>query len=555
MEIIVLVVALLAVTAVCVAIGERWKLPYPILMLVATAAIAWLPWVPDYLIDAELILPLFLPPLLFQAARTSSWSVFRTRWRTLLMLAVGLTAVTAAAVAGTVLWLVPGIALPLAIMLGAMVAPPDPVAVEAVAGPARMPRRLLTVLQTEGLFNDAVAIVLFQAALGAVLAGQDSLGPGILLDFVIGAALAVAIGFLVGFLYRVADRAVTSVGARTAVSVVAPFAAYILAEEVHASGVIAVVVTALETNRRARASDGEARVTRAAFWDVVNLMLTGLAFGLMGIELRAVVLAEGTDILGYAMPAVVVCAVVIAVRFLGMLALAAATRRSDPLPRDWREAFVLTWCGMRGLATLALALSVPTFATDGSLIADRGLVIVLACAVLLATLVPTGLTVGPVLRLLGLQDDGSVAAAEIRELTGRARTAALGAIRERFGESEELSGEQMRMLTKRFEGMRREIDTQTQAIRAVRPDGEPLDPEAAQKAAEQAAQQAAVRKKVAKGRELMAVAQTVGLDAARTEILAARSEPGVDPEAADHVLRQLDLQIMAAPPRSRSKKH
>jgi len=550
-EIIVLVVALLAVTAVCVAIGERWKLPYPILMLVATAAIAWLPWVPDYLIDAELILPLFLPPLLFQAARTSSWSVFRTRWRTLLMLAVGLTAVTAAAVAGTVLWLVPGIALPLAIMLGAMVAPPDPVAVEAVAGPARMPRRLLTVLQTEGLFNDAVAIVLFQAALGAVLAGQDSIGPGILLDFVIGAVLAVAIGFLVGFLYRVADRVVTSVGARTAVSVVAPFAAYILAEEVHASGVIAVVVTALETNRRVRASDGEARVTRAAFWDVVNLMLTGLAFGLMGIELRAVVLAEGTDILGYAMPAVVVCAVVIAVRFLGMLALAAATRRSDPLPRDWRESFVLTWCGMRGLATLALALSVPTFAADGSLIADRGLVIVLACAVLLATLVPTGLTVGAVLRLLGLQDDGSVAAAEIRELTGRARTAALGAIRERFGESEELTGEQMRMLTKRFEGMRREIDTQTQAIQAVLPDGTPVDPEAAQKAA----QQAAVRKKVAKGRELMAVAQTVGLDAARTEILAARSEPGVDPEAADHVLRQLDLQIMAAPPRSRSKKH
>ncbi|MFC0674459.1 cation:proton antiporter [Brachybacterium hainanense] len=548
METIVIVVGLLAVTAACVALGERFKLPYPILMLAATAGIAWLPWVPDIAIDDELILPLFLPPLLFQAARTSSWSVFRTRWRTLLLLAVGLTAVTAAAVAGTVLWIVPGIGLPLAIMLGAMVAPPDPVAVESVAGPAKMPRRLLTVLQTEGLFNDAVAIVLFQTALAAVLAHEPSIGPGIVLSFVGGAALAVGIGFLVGFLYRVADRAVTSIGARTVISVVAPFAAYILAEEVHASGVIAVVVTALETNRNARVADGEARITRTAFWDVVNLGLTGLAFGLMGIELRSVMLEEGPAVLDYVIPAVVVCIVVILVRFLGMTVLAAATRRSDPIPRDWRESVVLTWCGMRGLATLALALSVPATETSGAIVEHRGLVIVLACAALLATLVPTGLAVGALLRLLGLQDDGSVTAAEIHELTERARAASMDAIRERFGESGELSEDQIRLLKKRFQGLRKELDTSTQAMIAVDAEGQPVDPEAARK-------QAAARKKIARGRELMVVAQTVGLDAARTEILAARSEPGIDPEAADHVLRQLDLQIMAAAPRTRARKH
>lgn len=555
MEIIVLVVGLLAVTALCVAVGERWKLPFPILMLVATAGIAWLPWVPEVSIDSELILPLFLPPLLFQAARASSWSVFRTRWRTLLLLAGGMTAMTALAVAGVVSALVPGIALPLALMLGAMVAPPDPVAVESVAGPAKMPRRLLTVLQTEGLFNDAVAIVLFQAALAATLAGADGIGPSIVVDFVIGAVLAVAIGFLVGFLYRVADKVVTSIAARTVISVVAPFAAYILAEQVHASGVIAVVVTALETSRNIRVADGEARVTRSAFWAVVNLMLTGLAFGLMGIELRDVIIDAERGLAEYALPAIAVCAVVVLLRLLGMAVLGVATRRYERTPRTWQEGFVLTWCGMRGLATLALALSVPLVDGNGQIIQDRDLVIVLACAVLVATLVPTGLGLGWLLRLLGLQDDGSVAAAEIRDLNERARAAAMLSVKERFAQEDDLSEEQMAILKKRFLSMRRQLDTSTSSL--PRSDAQHVEPGTEVEAGSPAFPQATGEdmRALSKGRELMMVAQTVGLDAARTVILEARREPGVDPEAADHVLRQLDLQIMASAGRGGGPDH
>lgn len=468
METLVLLVALLAVTVACVAVGERWKLPYPILMLIASAAIASIPGLPHLAVDPELILPLFLPPLLFATAQRTDWSVFVTRWPTLLALAVGLTAVTAGAVAGTVWLLVPGIAVPLALMLGAMVAPPDPVAVEVVAGPAKMPRRLLSMLQTEGLFNDAVAIVLFTAALSA-LTGESELGLGIAVDFLLGGVIAVAIGFALGFLYRLAGRMLTSTAARTAMSVVVPFAAYILAEEFHASGVIAVVVTALETRRRGRAEDSEARISRSTFWDVANLLVTGIAFGLLGMQLRDAVVDEGRAVLGYLPVAAVVCVVVIAVRALAMLLIRPVARRDAGEELGWKDSVVLTWCGMRGLATLALALAIPVTATAGADASFRNMMVIIACTVLLVTLVPPGLTLGWLLRLLRLQDDGSLTKAEVREFTLRARRAAMEALHERFEQTDDLTPEQLRALRGRFRGLNRELHTATQAMAAPRP--------------------------------------------------------------------------------------
>lgn len=534
-----LVIGLLAVTVVCVAVGERLHLPYPILMMIASGAIACVPGLPHLSIDPHLILPLFLPPLLFATAQRTSWSVFRHRWRTLLSLAVGMTALSAALVAGTVWLLVPGITLPLAIMLGAMVAPPDPVAVEVVAGPARMPRRLLSILQTEGLFNDAVAIVLFTAAMAALTDGATSLGLGLVLDFVLGAVLAVAIGLGLGFLYRLASRTVTTTEARTALSVVLPFAAYMLAEEVHASGVIAVVVAALETRRRSRAEDSAARISRSTFWEVANLLVTGVAFGLMGMTLRDVVYEEGWAVLGQLPVAAVVCAVVIAARALGMLLIRPLVRVDSGEELGWKDSTVLTWCGMRGLATLALALAIPAQDASGVPLADRNLMIIVACSVLLVTLVPPGLGLGPLLRALRLQDDGTVAQAEIAELSDRARTAAMTAIRERFTASGELSENQMRALRERFQGLRDGLGSSHAAPGAggAGAPGTALEHPLPDRA-----------HMLRRGRELMVAAQTVGLDAARAEVLMARGEPGVDPEAADTVLRRLDLQFLAAPP-------
>ncbi|MDN5755364.1 MAG: cation:proton antiporter, partial [Micrococcaceae bacterium] len=248
MEFLILLVGLLFGTVLVAGLGERIRLPYPVLMLVFSALVAYLPFIPEIHIDAEMILPLFLPPLLYAVAQRSSWAVFRLRWRSLVLLAVLLIAVTVAIVAGATWLLIPSMGLPAAIALGAIVAPPDPVAVEAVAAKVSMPRRLTTVLQTEGLFNDATAIVIFQTAVAAAASGRD-VGWDVIPRFLLGAAGAVVLGLAMAWLVGTLNRFVPDLVARSAATLVAPFAVYILAEEIHCSGVVAVVVTALELGR------------------------------------------------------------------------------------------------------------------------------------------------------------------------------------------------------------------------------------------------------------------------------------------------------------------
>ncbi|MDQ4501112.1 sodium:proton antiporter [Sinomonas sp. ASV322] len=367
MEQLALIMGLLFATVLAVGLGDRLKLPYPVLMLLMAMALTFIPGFPDFAVEPELILPIFLPPLLFATAQRSSWQVFQIRWRTLVWLAVGLVLATTAAVAGTAWLLIPGIGLPAAIALGAMVAPPDPVAVESVAGKVHMPRQILTVLQSEGLFNDAAAIVVFQAAAAATLAGKN-VDLSLIPRFFLGIALAVGIGVLMGYAAKLVTWLVSAGIARTAVSLVVPFAAYILAEEVHASGVIAVVVVALETKRHARPEDAAERVTQAAFWDVVEMLATGLAFGLVGLDIRQVIHEQGPAVLSMLPAAGAVCAVAVVVRFLWMWLYLTARRnayRSDLLSRA-KAVVILTYSGMRGLATLALALALPVTLVDGS---------------------------------------------------------------------------------------------------------------------------------------------------------------------------------------------
>lgn len=198
MEFFLLVIALLFATILIVGIGERIKLPYPILMLIFATLAGFLPFMPKMHIEPDLILPIFLPPLLFATAQRSSWSVFRFRWKALIRLAVVLIVVTAGTVAATALAFSPIASIPLALALGAVVAPPDPVAVDAIATKVKMPRRLTSLLETEGLFNDAMAIVLFQLAVQATV-DKTQVGLEIIPQFLIGAAGAVALGLAMGW--------------------------------------------------------------------------------------------------------------------------------------------------------------------------------------------------------------------------------------------------------------------------------------------------------------------------------------------------------------------
>lgn len=522
MDQLALIIGLLLATVVAVGLGDRLRLPYPVLMLILAASLTLIPGFPEMDILPELILPIFLPPLLFATAKRSSWAVFRVRWRTLIMLAVALVIVSTAAVAGAAWLMIPGIGIPAAIALGAMVAPPDPVAVESVAGRVHMPRRLITVLQSEGLFNDAAAIVIFQAAVAAAVSG-GRIGPDVVLKFLVGAAVAVLVGIAMGWVTSLITRLVTSMVARSAVTLVVPFAAYILAEEVHASGVIAVVVTALEMQRHSRPQDAGERVTRTAFWDVVELLVTGLAFGLVGLEIRQVIHDEGAEIYGMIGTAVVVCIIVFAVRFLwlGLLAASARTRENLLQPTSAKEVLVLTWCGMRGLATLALALALPLTLADGTPFPARDQLLVIACAVLLATLVLPGLTLPWLMKVLKATGDGSEERDAARVLARRAQQAAVAALKDN-DLMKELPPEKVALVKEKMTRLHAEL----------------LDG---------SLRNETVGEKRKRGRELAIAVQTIALDAARQEVVAARNEPDMDPEVADRVLRQLDLRTMIMP--------
>ncbi|GAA5230592.1 Na+/H+ antiporter [Arthrobacter cryoconiti] len=522
MEQLVLIIGLLFATVVAVGLGDRFKLPYPVLMLIMAGAMTFIPGFPDLRIDPELILPIFLPPLLFATAQKSSWAVFRIRWRTIISLAVALVVVSTAAVAGMAWLLIPGIGIPAAIALGAMAAPPDPVAVESVAGRVHMPRRLITVLQSEGLFNDAAAIVIFQAAVAGAMDGEK-FGLGVVGKFVLGAVAAVAVGMAMGWVTGLITKLISSSVARSAVTLVVPFAAYILAEEVHASGVIAVVVTALEIKRHARAEDATERITRAAFWDVVELLVTGLAFGLVGLEVRQVIQEEGSAIWAIIPTAVAVSLLVIGVRFLwfGMLAWASKKRVGELPPQNFKDVVILSWCGMRGLATLALALALPTSLPSGAAFPARHEIVVIACAVLLTTLVLPGLTLPWLMRVLNATDDGGEEREAAKLLALRAQEAAVAALRD-SALIKSLEPEKLKLLKEKMLRLHAELLDE-----GLKDDG--------------------IKARRRRGRELAIALQTVALDAAREEVLAARNEADTDPEVADRVLRQLDLRTMIMP--------
>lgn len=527
MEFVVLLIGLMFGTVLLAGLGERIRLPYPVLVLVVAAAAAWLPFMPELHIDPELILPLFLPPLLFAVAQRSSWGVFRLRWKTLVLMAVLLVALTAVSVAGVAWYLMPALSFPAAIALGAIVAPPDPVAVEAVASKVRMPRRLVTMLQTEGLFNDAIAIVIFQTAVSAALSGSE-VGWDLVPAFLAGAAGAVVLGFLMAWLVGAINHLVPDRTARTAITLVAPYAVYMLAEQVHFSGVVAVVVTAVELVRRDRPQDSQERLTRASFWEVVEMLTTGVAFGLVGIEMRYIVEDEGANLLGWIPAIAAICVVVVVIRFVWVGAVLGAGWRTEGVPEEQRPRFssrmkdvvLVTWCGMRGLATLALALALPGEVGDGIAVPGRNFVIATACAVLLVTLVIPGLTLPALVRLLKPVDDHSLVQREERQIALRAERAAVAVIAD-SPHPEGFDPELVERARSRISGLHSMLEH----------DDDMVDDELE-----------TLRRSQVRAVERM---MREALDAARREVLSMRGERGVDPEAVNAVLRRLDLRTVS----------
>ncbi|MET4144102.1 Na+/H+ antiporter [Arthrobacter sp. UYCo732] len=511
-----LIIGLLLATVIAVGLGDKLKLPYPVLMVLIALGAGFIPGIPELHLNPELILPLFLPPLLFATAKKTSWSVFRIRWRSVILLAIGLIVVTVAVVAGAAWLLIPGIGLPAAIALGAMVAPPDPVAVESVAGRVHMPRRLLTVLQSEGLFNDAAAIVIFQTAVAAAVNGRDVDG-WLAMTFLVGSTIAVVLGLAMAWVAKKLIGFIDSSTARSAVTLVVPFAVYILAEELHASGVIAVVVTALEMKRRSRPQDAAERITGNAFWDVTELLATGLAFGLIGLVTRSVIEETGAETIPMLGKAAIICAVVVSIRAAWLALLVPFNRRRDDglPPNGPKDVLLLTWCGMRGLATLALALALPEHIADGTPFPARDQIVLTAVAVLFTTLIIPGSTLPWLMRKLQMREAPAAEHEAERVLAQRAEDAALSALHDAPFVHD--------LPHQRHEAIERGIKRLSEELIT---DAAPAGRKGARTRQEH---------------DSAVAIRTIALDAARQEVVNARNEPGTDPEIADRVLHRLDL--------------
>lgn len=518
MNVLVIVVGLALAASLVVAVGDRLGLPWPVLMVVLTGATALFPRLPSLQVEPDLILPLLLPPLLWAVARRSSWSAFLSRWRAITTLAVVLVLVSAAAVALTSQLLIGGLGVAGAIALGAIVAPPDPVAVDAVAGSVDIPRRMLRVLQTEGLFNDAVSLVLFQLSVRAAT-GDAGTGAGlVVLRFGYAIVAAAAIGAATAYLAKLVLARLSDVAATVSLTLAIPFAVYLAADAVQASGVIAVIVAALQLGQAPHDNTAD-RVVGNAFWRVVELLITGVAFGLIGLELRQVVTAAGGRLGIMVLRGLIVSAVLIVLRVAWLQVFGVRVRRLDDpdgAPRTAREAFVMAWSGMRGLVTLALALSLP----DG--FAERTQVTVIAVVVLLVTLVGQGLTLPWVVRRSGVGSSAEAENAADEALVARARRAAVAAL-EAEDRRDPAPDDLRDSLFERFAGTWEAVE------------GEDDSPE-----------RLARRHERERRSELFDRFGTAALDAARQEILTARGERGVDPEAADRILRRLDVRSLAA---------
>ncbi len=406
--------------------AARLKVPQPILMTLLGLMLAALPAAPVLRIDPELILPVVLPPLLFAATQRTTATEFRQQAAPVLVLAVGLTASTACVVA--VVAHVGGLPWSVAWVLGAVVSPPDPVAATAVARRLRLPHRLVTILEGEGMFNDATALVLYKIALAAVVSGDITFGSSagaLVLSLLVGLLAGLAAGWVARMLLATINDAY----AETTVTVLVPFLAYIGAEYLSGSGVLAVLTLGLYLRRSGhRATTSQGWLLGRAVWSYADFLVTSLVFALLGYELVKVVSRShpgpGTVTVGSLVLLTVVLFRLLWVAADGALARRRARARDVPLPSGWRESVVVGWAGMRGVVTVAAVLALPRALKDGTAFPHRDEVVVVALSCVIVTLVVQGLTLAPLTAWLGV---GS-SADESREVARLRREAAQAAL-------------------------------------------------------------------------------------------------------------------------------
>src|SRR6266700_48430 len=430
MEQLEVVFGLFVVLAVIATLARRIEVPYPILLVMGGLVIGLVPGLPRVEVDPNLILLVFLPPLLYAAALAMPPRELRDSLRPISLLAFGLVLFTMTAVAVAAHATIDGLSWAAGFTLGAIVSPPDPVAAVAIANRLGLPRRLVTILEGEGLFNDVTALVVYRLAVAAVVTGSFSLIE-VGVRFVLAAVGALAIGLVVGWAAKHVLNALVDPAVENTVQLLVPFAAYVPADRVGASGILATLTAGLYLARYGPGVVTSAgRLQGQGLWDILVFILEGISFILIGLELRPVLDELGgrpvSTLLG---EAALVCAVVIVVRIVWVFA---------------------AWAGMRGVVSLAAALAIPLRTDTGAPFPQRDLLIFLSFSVILVTLVGQGLTLPPLIRRLDVVEPVERAAREEAATRLRLARAAL----ERLDDLErelDLPDEQVEGLRQRYQ--------------------------------------------------------------------------------------------------------
>ncbi|KQX81164.1 MULTISPECIES: Na+/H+ antiporter [Streptomyces] len=401
-------VALVAVSAAVAGAARRTPVPAPLLLVAVGLLASYLPGVPDYTLDAHIVLPLLLPPLLYTAAVDSSYLDLRANLRPVALLSVGYVLFATVAVGWLAYLLVPDLPLTAALVLGAVIAPPDAVTAAAIARRVGLPARVTTILQGESLVNDATAITAFKVALAAAVGEGMSWSAGIG-EFLLAAVGGVGVGLVLMVPLHWLRTHLKEALLQNTLSLLIPFVAYAAAERVHASGVLAVVVVALYLGHRSWQVDFATRLQEAAVWKMVAFVLESAVFALIGLQLPFVLKGLGTYGVGEALRyAVAVFVAVVVVRFVWVypatylpLWLSRRIREREPA-MPWTSPLIVGWAGMRGVVSLAIAFSIPLVMHDGEDFPARNLVLFLTFTTVIGTLVVQGLSLPLLVRVLKL---------------------------------------------------------------------------------------------------------------------------------------------------------
>ena len=425
------VILLLIAVLTLVAFARKLVIPYPILLVIGGLILGLIPGVPTLRLDPDVVFLVFLPPILWSAAYFTSWRDFRSNLRPITLLAVGLVLATTAAVAVVAhIWL-PGLGWAGAIALGAIVSPPDAVSATAVAKRLGLPRRAVTILEGESLVNDATALILYRAAVMAAVSGTFIFSETVV-DFFVAAGVGVVVGLLVGVAARWALKLMKDSFSEIAITLLSPYIAWVLAEQAHASGVLACVAGGLYLRQHfSEAVAPTTRIQARAVWDFLVFVLNGFIFILIGLQLGALREAIPSGMFVPLMltgSLVSVTAIVVRLIWVPLAAwiprlLSPSLRARDPMPA-LPSLFLIGWTGMRGIVSLAAALALPLTTAAGVPFPFRAEIILITFSVILATLVLQGLSLGPLIRALNLKEDGSLEREEMRARE-HAATAAL----------------------------------------------------------------------------------------------------------------------------------